>query len=63
MTIPNEGSVTVAVDSKVTPKIIHIEPIIKYIAIIIMMLLAISVFAGWTCINLSTLSGLTSSNR
>jgi hypothetical protein len=54
MTIPYEGSVAAA-DSKATPNITHNEPMIKYIAIIIMMLLVISIFAGWKCIKYSAL--------
>ena len=46
MTIPYDGSLTAAADSNATPKIIHKDPIIKYIAIIIMMLLVISILAG-----------------
>ena len=46
MTIPYDGSLTAAADSNATPKMIHKDPIIKYTAIIIMMLLVISIFAG-----------------
>ncbi len=46
MTIPYDGSVTTAADSNATPNITHREPMIRYIAIIIMILLVISVFAG-----------------
>lgn len=53
MTIPKDGSVTAA-DSKAIPKITHKEPIIRYTAIINMTLLAISLFAGWKYIILST---------
>ena len=54
MTIPYDGIFSSTVDSNASPKIIHKDPIIKYIAIIIMMLLVINIFAGWKCIQFST---------
>ena len=45
MTTPYDGMVTDAADSKAIPNIIHIEPMIRYMAIIIMMLPVIKIFA------------------
>ena len=45
MTTPYDATVTEAADSNAIPKIIHIEPMIRYIAIIIMMLPVINIFA------------------
>lgn len=45
MTTPYDGTVTEAADSKAIPNIIHIEPMIRYIAIIIMTLPVINIFA------------------
>ena len=45
MTTPYDGMVTEAADSNAIPKIIHIEPITRYMAIIIMMLPVINIFA------------------
>lgn len=46
ITIPKDGNFSVIADWNANPKMIQRDPIIRYIAIIIMMLLVINIFAG-----------------